>query len=321
VQYLEQAVARDSSFSRAWSALADSYILVTPYAGGSPADTWLKAQLAASKALHLNSTSAEAYTSLGYGNMIYAWDWKAAEENFKRAIAADPNYPTGHQWYGDYLASRGRLTESLAEMGLAHQLDPLSRQIGIEWGWVSYLLGRNEEAETRIRQVIQLDPNYAQAYVRLGMVQIQERRYSEAISSIQHGINLDPLNPYAAAALAFAYGVSGGREAALQIIGDLKRRHANKEHIPPFAIAAGYAGLDDVSHGLEWLNRGIDERDIYIPENFFDPLLDPLRSDPRFEQVLKRMGLEPSSERDRRADHPCWDSSGTFLPSPSCHSP
>jgi hypothetical protein len=127
------------------------------------------------------------------------------------------------------------------------------------------------------------------------MVQIQERRYSEAISSIQHGINLDPLNPYAAAALAFAYGVSGGREAALQIIGDLKRRHANKEHIPPFAIAAGYAGLDDVSHGLEWLNRGIDERDIYIPENFFDPLLDPLRSDPRFEQVLKRMGLEPSS--------------------------
>ncbi|HSE65904.1 MAG TPA: hypothetical protein VLB12_02885, partial [Gemmatimonadales bacterium] len=292
VQYLEQAVARDSSFGRAWAALADAYILVTPYAGGSPADTWLKAQLAAAKALRLDSTSAEAYTSLGYGNMIYAWDWKAAEENFKRAIAADTNYPTGHHWYADFLASRGRLGESLAEMGRALQLDPLSRQIGVERGWVSYLLHRNEEAEAYIRQVMQLDPNYAQAYVRLGMVQIQERRYPEAISSIQHGIRLDPLNPHAAAGLAFAYGVSGERGAALQIIADLKRRHADKEHIPPFAIAAGYAGLGDVSQGLEWLNRGIDEKDIYIPENFFDPLLDPLRKDPRYEQVLARMGLE-----------------------------
>ena len=89
MQYLEQAVARDPSFARAWAALADAYILVVPYAGGSPADTWQKAQMAARKALSLDSTSAEAYTSLGYGNMVYAWDWQAAEDNFKRALAAD----------------------------------------------------------------------------------------------------------------------------------------------------------------------------------------------------------------------------------------
>jgi eukaryotic-like serine/threonine-protein kinase len=291
VSYLEEAVARDSTFARAWAALADAYILVVPYAGGSPADTWRKAQSAANKALALDSTSAEAYTSLGYGNTIYAWNWPAAEESFQRAIVADPNYATGHHWYGDFLAARGRLAESLAEMSRAHQLDPLSRQIGVEWGWVSYLMHRNDEAAARIRQTLELDPNYAQAHFRLGLVQIQQRRYPDAIASFKRAIDLGVFYPQAAAGLAFAYGVSGDRGAAMRIVNDLKRRSAT-ELIPPFAIAAAYAGLGDATRGIEWLNRGIDQRDIYIPENFFEPLLDPLRSDPRFERVMTRMGLK-----------------------------
>jgi eukaryotic-like serine/threonine-protein kinase len=290
VRYLEQAVARDSSFARAWAALADAYILVVPYAGGSPRDTWRKAQAAATRALALDSTSAEAYTSLGYGNMIYAWDWPAAEKSFRRAIAADPNYATGHHWYGDFLAGRGRLAESLGEMGRAHQLDPLSRQIGVEWGWVSYLMHRNGEAETHIRQVLELDPNYAQAHLRLGLVQIQERRYPEAIASIQRAIDLGVFYPHAAAALAYAYAVSGNPAGAMRIVNDLKRRSA-RELVPPFTIAVAYAGLGDVRQGIEWLERGMDQRDIYIPENFFEPLLEPLRGDPAFEQAMTRMGL------------------------------
>ena len=202
MRYLEQAVARDSTFARAWAALADAYILVVPYAGGSPADAWRKAQAAAGRALALDSTSAEAYTSLGYGNMIYAWNWPAAEENFKRAVAADSNYPTGHQWYGDFLAGRGRLDESLAEMARAHRLDPLSLQIGAERGWVLYVMHRNDEAEARIRQVLELDPNFAQANYRLGLVQIQQHHYPEAIASIKRSIDLGVFYPYAAAGLA-----------------------------------------------------------------------------------------------------------------------
>jgi len=293
VRYLEQAVARDSTFARAWAALADAYILVVPYAGGSPADTWRKAQAAASKALALDSTSAEAYTSLGYGNMIYAWNWAAAEENFRRAIAADPNYATGHHWYGDFLAGRGRLGESLAEMTRAHQLDPLSRQIGVEWGWVSYLMHQNDDAAAHIRQTLELDPNYAQAHLRLGLVQIQQHRYPEAIASIQRSIDLGAFYPHAAAGLAFAYAVSGNREAAMRIVEDLKRRSA-RELVPPFAIAVAYGGLGDATRGIEWLNRGIDQRDIYIPENFFEPLLDPLRRDSSFERVSDRMGVKGS---------------------------
>ncbi len=302
VRYLEQAVARDSTFARAWAALADAYILVVPYAGGSPADTWRMAQAAASKALALDSTSAEAYTSLGYGNMIYAWNWPAAEASFQRAIAADPNYPTGHHWYGDFLAGRGRLAEGLAEMSRAHQLDPLSLQIGVEWGWVSYLMHRNDEAAAHIRQTLELDPDYAQAHLRLGLVQIQQRRYPEAIASLQRAIDLGAFYPHAAAGLAFAYAVSGNREAAMGIVNDLKQRSA-RELVPPFAIAAAYAGLGDATRGIEWLNRGIDQKDIYIPENFFEPLLDPLRRDPSFEPVLTRMGLK-RPVRDSSGAHP-----------------
>ena len=290
VRYLEQAVARDSSFARAWAALADAYLLVVPYAGGSPADTWRKAEAAARRALALDSMSAEAYTALGYGSMIYGWNWAAAEDNFQRAIAADSNYATGHHWYGDFLAGRGRLPESLAQMNRAHELDPLSRQIGVEWGWVSYLLRRNDEALAHIRQTLELDPNYAQAHFRLGLVQIQQRRYPEAIASIKRAIDLGVFYPQGASGLAFAYALSGDRAGAVNLLNDMKRRSAH-EFVPPVSLAIAYGALGDAARGLEWLNRGIDERDIYIPENFFDPLMDPLRKDPRFDQVVARMGL------------------------------
>ncbi|HYR32166.1 MAG TPA: protein kinase [Gemmatimonadales bacterium] len=291
VRDLEKAVARDSTFARAWAALADAYILVVPYGGGSPAQGWRNAQAAARKALALDSTSAEAYTSLAYGSMIYAWDWRAAEENFQRAIAADPNYPTGHHWYGDFLAGRGRFAEAQAEMSRAHELDPLSWQIAVEWGWVSYLQHRNDEAAARIREVLALDPNYAQGHFRLGLVQIQQRRYPEAIASFKRALDLGAFYPQAASALGFAYGVSGNRAAALNVLADLQRRSA-RELVPPATIAIVYAGMGDAPRGIEWLNRGIDEKDLYIPENFFDLLYDPLRNDPRFAQVVARMGLK-----------------------------
>ena len=301
VSYLEQAVARDSTFARAWAALAEAYILVVPYAGGSPDVTWQKAQNAGAKALALDSTSAEAYTALGYGNMVYGWNWAAAEENFRRALAADPNYAIGHHWYGDFLAGRGRLAESLAQMSRAHELDPLSRQIGVEWGWVSYLMHRNDEAEAHIRQTLALDPNYAQGYMRLGFVQVQQQRYPEAIASLKRALDLGGYYPQSSGPLAFAYARSGNRAEAMRILDELKQRKKRGEIGTYFAIAGTYAGLGDVGQGIEWLNRGIDVKDIYIPENFFDPLLDPLREDPRFDQIMIRMGLEsPASDSGGR---------------------
>jgi len=293
VRYLTQATARDPSFARAWAALADAELLVVPYSGhGTVAAAWERAKAAAQRALALDSTSAEAYTALGYGNTIYGWNWTAAEDNFKRALAADSNYANGHHWYGDFLAGRGRLDESLAEMSRAHQLDPLALQNTIEWGWVSYLMRRSDEAESRIRLALDLNPNYAQAHWRLGLVQIQQRKYPEAIASIQRSIDLGVFQPYAAGGLMTAYALSGDRAAAKKVLDDLERRFP-REYVPPVSIAIGYAALGDTAQGLEWLNRAIDQRDIYIPENFFEPLLDPLRNNP---QVLRRMGIKSDGQ-------------------------
>lgn len=297
VHYLEQAVARDSSFVRAWAALADADLLVAPFAGGTPAASaasWEKARFAARRALALDSTSAEAHTALAYGSMIYGWDWTAAEKNFRRAISAHPNYAVAHHWYGDFLAGRGRLAESLAQMNRAHQLDPLAQQIGVERGWVMYLMGQSRQAETAIRQVLDLNPNYGQAHYRLGLVEIQEGRYADAIAQIRRAIDLGVFQPYAASGLAYAYAASGDREDAVRVVQDQERRYG-KELILPFSIAAGYAGLGDVRRGVEWLQRGVDERDLYMPENFFEPLLDPLRSAPGYDKVLAGMGLDPTA--------------------------
>ena len=218
VRYLEQAVARDSGFARAWAALADAYILLVPYAGASREETWPKARTAAQRALALDGTLAEAHTALAYGTMIYAWDWPAAEASFRRAIAANPDYATAHHWYADFLAGRGRLEESVREMERAHALDPLSRIIGTELGWVYYLMRRNDEAEAQTRRTLALDPNYPHGSLILGLVFMAEGRYAEAIQALRQGIELGGDYDLQYAALIQAYARAGERATALRLM-------------------------------------------------------------------------------------------------------
>ncbi len=290
VRYLEQAVARDSSFARAWAALADAYILLVPYAGASREDTWPKGRAAAEKALALDSTLAEAHTALAYGTMIYEWDWPAAEASFRRAIAANPEYATAHHWYADLLAGRGRLEESLREMRRAHALEPLSRIIGTELGWIYYLMGRNDEAKAQLRRTLALDPNYPHGVFMMGVVLLNEGRYPEAIEALLKGIQLggdyDPMN----AALVYAHARSGDQATARRLMDELIEG-ARRGKFGQFALAIAYTGMGDTGRAIEALHRGIDRRDIFLAEIFFDPLLHPLREDPRFRRVEERMGL------------------------------
>ncbi len=290
VRYLEQAVARDPKYARAQAALADAYVLLIPYSGAPRAETWAKAQAAAAKALALDSTLAEAHTALAYGTMIYDWDWPRAEASFRLAIAADSTYPTAHQWYGDFLWSRGRLEEALDQMQRAHRLDPLSRVIGSELGQTYYLMRRNDEALKRIQETLALDPNYPKGQYLTGLVHIQQGRYAEAIEEIRRSIELGGFQEDVGGALGYAYGASGDRAAAEKYNAELQARLAQGT-VGPFALALAYAGLGETTHAFEYLNRAIDVRDIFLPEDFFDPLLDALRRDPRFRRVEERMGV------------------------------
>jgi TolB-like protein/Tfp pilus assembly protein PilF len=290
VRYLEQAVARDPGFARAQAALADAYLLVIPYAGAPQAETWAKGQAAAAKALALDSTLAEAHTALAYGTMIYDWDWSNAEARFRQAIAADTTYPTARQWYGNFLWSRGRLAEALDQMQRAHRLDPLSRVIGSELGQTYYLLRRNDEALRHIQETLALDPNYPKGLYLTGLVHIQQRRYAEAIDEIRRSIELGGFQEDIGGALGYAYGASGDRAAAKNYIAQLEAGLA-KGSVGPYALALAYTGLGETTRALMYLNRAIDVHDAFLPEDFFDPLLDGLRRDPRFKRVEARMGL------------------------------
>jgi tetratricopeptide (TPR) repeat protein len=234
--------------------------------------------------------SAEAHTSLAYGSMIYDWNWRAAEENFGKAISANPNYATAHHWYADFLAGRGRLDESLQQMARAHELDPLSRVISSELAWVHFLRHDTRKAQDQVQRTLELDQNYAHAHFMKGLIQIQAGDAPGAIASLQHAVALGDFYPQTIAALGYAYAAAGNHKAALGVIDDLRKR-SSSEYVPPFAYAYVYAGLGDVTKGVDWLLKGLSERDIFMPENFYDPLLDPLRRDPRFAKVMEGMGL------------------------------
>jgi eukaryotic-like serine/threonine-protein kinase len=267
VRQLEQAVARDSSFALAWAALADAYVLVIPYAG-APRDTvWPQARAAAARALALDSTLGEAHTALAYGTMIYDWDWPRAEASFRRAIAVDPGYPTAHQWYGDFLWSRGRLDEALAQMQEAQRLDPLSLVIASELGQTYYLLRRFSEARAPLQETLALEPNYPHALYLIGLVYVQEHRYDEAIAAMRRALELGGFQEDLAGGLAYAYGAAGHRVDATRYTAELARRMA-AGGVGPFALALAYTGQGDLTRAFDFLNRAIDVRDAFLPEDF-----------------------------------------------------
>jgi serine/threonine-protein kinase len=287
-RYFAQAVARDSGFSRAWAGLADVYVLLPLYTPASPDTTWPRARAAALKAIALDSGSAEASAALAYGTMLYQWDMAGSERAFRQAIAADSSYPTAHHWYADFLVGRGRLQEGLAEMTRAHQLDPLSRIIGTEEAWIYCSMGRLNDADSAIARVLRLDPAYSQGLFILGQIRVEQKRYPEAIAALKRSLELGGEFMHGEATLIAAYARSGDRASARALLDSMTRRAAH-EYIPPGIFAIAYANLGDLDRAFEFLERGIRERDAILPENFFEPLLNPLKADPRYPGVAARI--------------------------------
>src|SRR5579862_6386832 len=286
--YFNQAIEEDPKYARAYSGLADTYVLLGDWEYGvlTPNEAFPKAKAAAIKALELDNTLSDAHTSLASLGM-FDWDWRSAGEEFRRAIELNPGYATAHQWYAWHLNLLGRKTEAIAEMRKAESLDPLSLIISADMADVLFVVGLYDESIRQSRKTLEMDPNFAIAHFELGQAYTQKRMYSEAIAELQRAIALSGSSTTFTSNLAYAYAVSGRRNEALKILNDSTGR--SNGFSDASGIALIYTGLGDNDQAMAWLDKAYSER--FNPSILLRPGFDPLRSDSRFQNLVHRVGL------------------------------
>jgi tetratricopeptide (TPR) repeat protein len=295
LENFQQAIDKDPTFALAYSGLADTYALLgaADASGGLPPDEAMpKAKAAALKALEIDASLAEPYVSLAHVNYYYDHDWVAAERRYKRAIEINPNYPTAHQWYAVFLMSAGRHDEALAENTRAQELDPLSIPINMTLGWVLLNARKYDQSAEQLRKTLEMDQNFPLAHHRLGLVYEQQGKYAEAIDEFRQVVNLLPGKPLGIAALGHAYALSGKRAEAQKAIAQLEEL-SKQRFVSPAFIALIHTALGDKEQAFAWLEKAHTENDANLARLKVDPRFDPLRSDPRFTDLVRRVGLPP----------------------------
>lgn len=290
LDYFKEAIETDPGYALAYAGLADSYNLLARYSYLSPEDAMPKAIAAAQKAIEIDSMLGEAYASLAFAKRYYEYDWQASEEAFKKAIDFNPGYATAHHWYAIHFAMLGKHDESIAEIKRAQELDPLSIIINTNVAWVYYFARQYDQAIKQFKKTIDMDSNFAVAHLRLGRTYMQKGMYEEALAEFQEAITLSGGSTDMIAALAHAQAVSGRKNLAEQTLQQLIEI-AKEKYVSTYEIAIIYLGLDQKEHALDLLEKSYDERSSYLVYLRVDPRLDPLRSDSRFETLLKKMNL------------------------------
>jgi len=285
--YFNQAIEEDPNYAQAYAGLADSYNLLGDWEYGAlaPSEAYPKAKAAAIKALELDNTLGEAHTSLAFSLDVFDRDWESAEREFRRAIELNPGYATAHHWYAWHLSEIGRNSEAIAEMRKAEHLDPLSLIISADMAEILLVAHLNDEAAEQSRRTVDMDPNFAIAHFELGEAFVQKHSYDEAIAEFQKSIKLSGGSISARANLAYAYALSNKRNEAVKILDDLKTRSTGNGS----EIALVYVGLGEKDQAMTWLEKAYDEH--FNPSILVRPAFDPLRSDPRFQNLVHRIGL------------------------------
>lgn len=290
IDYFEQAIAQDPNFAAAFAALADTYsILGSDVLPASVASS--KAHAAANRALELDPTIAEVHAELALVAFYYDWDWTRSEQEFRRAIALNPNYATAHQWYSYYLSAMGRFSEAVAEAKQAQQIDPLCLSINTTLAGRYRDLGQYAQALDLSRRTLEMDSNFVPAHIALGSEYEAQAMWPEAIAEYQRAVDLSQNSPSALASLAHAYGASGNQNQARKLI--VKLRQASKRHyVSAFDMAVVFASVNDADSTFQWLEKAYISRESQMPFLNVTRRLDPVRSDPRFAGLLHKMGLD-----------------------------
>jgi eukaryotic-like serine/threonine-protein kinase len=290
IGYFLQAVERDPGYALAFAGLADSYVLLGWNSYLPPQDAFPQGRAAAMNALDLDPGLGEAHASLAAVLWLYDWQWPEAQAEFKRSLALNPTYPTANHWHAEFVMTMGHPVEAIAKMKNSQELDPLSLIINVAIGWAFYMARRYDEAIEQLLRTVELDPHYPVTYWILGLLYRITGRHDLAISAGEKAAHLSGGSPLIRAALAHTYGVAGRASEARQALDDLTQL-AKRKYVAPHFFAGVCIGLGDNDRAMEYLEKSHDEHShwlIYLP---IDPSMDALRSNPRFQDLLKRVGL------------------------------
>ena len=288
--FFQQAIDKDPNYALAYASLADAYNRLGGFDALASREAFPKAREAAEKALKLDESLAEAHTALATVHFSYDWDFATAAREFRRAIEINPGYSDGHQMNGYYLATMGRFDDALAEMSHALELDPVSLEKTTGIGEILYLQRRYDEAIDQYRKSLEMDSNSGFTHWALGRPLLAQGKFNDAIAEFQKAIPLSGDSPDEPAELARAYALAGRRDEALKIIEELKKL-SERKHVASTVIASIYIALGDKNRAFVFLNKAFDERDFLLILLKTEPMFDPLRSDPRFAELVRRVGL------------------------------
>lgn len=291
VEYFQQAIRLDPDFALAYAGLADCYLLMgsVEYGALHPKDALQKAKIASLEALRLDGTLAEAHASLGYVR-LFDWDWSQAEKEYRCAIELNPGYATAHHWYGLFLTAIGRHSEAFDELTVAREIDRLSLPINVGVGWYFFLTRQYERAISEYRAALEMDPNFYMARLWLGLAYAQIGAFDQALAEYQKAVELSGSNPLLLAAQGHAYALWDKKEKAQGVLNELQTLYGQC-YISPYYVAAIYTALGEIEQAFRWLNQAFESRSEGLIWLKAEPTLDPLRSDSRFLEIMRGVGL------------------------------
>lgn len=291
IDYFKQAIESDPGYALAYAGLADSYNILASYSAVAPKDAFPMAKSAASRALELDSELAEAHTSLAFARFGYDWKWTESEKEFKRALRLNPGYAMARNWYAVTVVAQGRFDEAFDQINRARELDPLSLPINTNAGWLLHLARRYDEAIEQYLKTIELDEGFGLAHRRLGQTYEQTHMYNEAVLEFQKAVKLSGEDVELLSARGHFYAMLGESEKAKEVL-ELLEERATSTYVPAYLVARVHLGFGDNDQVFEWLNKACDERYGYLAYLNVDPMFDNVRSDPRFAELVSRVGLK-----------------------------
>jgi tetratricopeptide (TPR) repeat protein len=290
IGYFEQAIGEDPSYAPAYAGLADSYALDVDYRSIPVDEAYRRAKEYARKALALDESVPSAHASLAWTLFIYDWEWEEAEHEFRRAIELNPRYASAHQWFSFLLAARGQFDAALLEGHTALELDPASVSVRRAVGWLYYYARRYGQAREHLARAIEMNPLQVESYRMLGSTLTLQGDLAEAERVLRETLTLPGAGAYSKATLGWLLAQAGKRPEAETLLHELEASR-ERGYVSPVALAILHIGLDNRREALDWSERAFDERRGWLAYVNVNPIFDPLRNEPRFAALVRKMRL------------------------------